>query len=137
MNLRTLLPLGAALGLCVGGCAAGPRPASTSQSASTSERRDATVLARAELESNPGRTLYDHIRRVRPQWLSTRGPTTIAQAERGIVVYRDGVRVGGLSTLQDIMTDVVESVRYLSGPEASSRYGLDHQNGAILVVTRK
>lgn len=110
---------------------------STPRSATPAERRDATVMTRSDLETSPGRTLYDHIRRVRPQWLSTRGPTTLAQAQREVVVYRDGIRIGGIASLRDMITDSVESVRYLSGPEASSRFGLDHQHGAILVTTRR
>ena len=129
MNLRFLLSL--VLVASIAGCSSGPRPDTRTQ------RRDSTVITRADLEGSSGRTLYDHIRRVQPQWLSPRGPTTLAQAEREVVVYRDGVRVGGVSTLQEITTDIVESVRYLSGPEASGRYGLDHQHGAILVTTRK
>jgi hypothetical protein len=129
MNMRALLT--AALVAWLGACTSTPR------AATPSERRDATLITRADLAASTGRTLYDHIQRVRPQWLSTRGPTTIAQAEREVVVYRDGVRLGGVSALKEITTDVVESVRYLSGPEASGRYGLDHQHGAILVTTRK
>ena len=129
MNLRTLLLL--VLVASLGSCSSGPRPDTRPQ------RRDSAVITRADLEGSAGRTLYDHIRRVQPQWLSPRGPTTLAQAEREVVVYRDGVRVGGVSALRDMTTDIVDSVRYLSGPEASGRYGLDHQHGAILVTTRK
>jgi hypothetical protein len=98
--------------------------------------RDLTVLAGEELHAQPGITLYDQIRRVRPNWLTPRGASMPGQGDP-IMVYRDGVRLGGIAYLRDFSVDIVESVRFLSGPEAASRFGLDHQNGAILVMTRK
>jgi hypothetical protein len=127
-TLRRCFTLIAAAGLVA--CAArpgqdGPR-----------ERRDQNVLTPAELQTEAGRTLYDHIRRVRPQWLEVRAPTALAGASAGLIIYRDGVRIGGVDTLRDMVTDLVESARFLTGPEAQSRVGLDHQYGAILVTTR-
>ena len=99
--------------------------------------RDNTLLAGAELQSNPALNLYDQIRRLRPNWLRTRGPTSLSTAvPDDVVVYRDGVRQGGSAILRDFTVQSVESVRFLSGPEAASRFGLDHEHGAILVTTR-
>ena len=110
-------------------CAASPR-AETAR-----ERRNVNVLTGSELYSQPGITLYDQIRRVRPNWLTPRGGNSPTSG--GIVVYRDGLRLGGVAYLRDITVDIVESAQFLSGPEAASRFGLDHQDGAILVTTRK
>jgi len=117
--------------LGVGACASGKPPGAARQS------RDLTVLTGEELLSQAGSNLYDQIRRVRPNWLRTRGVTSLTQGGDEIVVYRDGVRQGGLSILRDFPVESVEIVRFLSGPEAASRFGLDHQSGAILVTTRK
>ena len=100
-------------------------------------RRNPDLLVGTELHSQPGISLYDQIRRVRPRWLSTRGVNSPTQANDGIVVYHNGVRLGGVSNLRDFIVDAVESVQFLSGPEAASRFGLDHQYGAILVTTRR
>ena len=111
--------------------------------ATTAERRsagggDRTVLTAEDLRTETARTLDDVIRRQRPQWLTKRGPVSL-QAERGgdIVVYRDGVRAGGPEVLPGIPTDLVESVRFLSAAEATTRFGTGHAHGAILVVTRR
>jgi hypothetical protein len=92
--------------------------------------------------SPPARNLFDLINRERPHWLNRRSmamPTSSRTPSDGgdVVVYRDGIRMGGAVTLRDIPTDIVESVRFLSGSEAASRFGLNHQYGAILVLTRK
>ena len=128
-TLRRCFTLVAAAGLVA--CAA--RPAQDGPR----ERRDRNVLTPAELQTEAGRTLYDHIRRVRPQWLEVRAPTALAGGSMGLVVYRDNVQIGGVETLRDMVTDIVASVRFLTGPEAQSRFGLDHQYGAILVTTRR
>ena len=99
--------------------------------------RNPDLLVGTELHSQSGITLYDQIRRARPRWLSTRGINSPNQANDGIVVYHNGVRLGGVANLRDFIVDAVESVQFLSGPEAASRFGLDHQYGAILVTTRR
>lgn len=100
-------------------------------------RRNPDMLVGTELHSQPGITLYDQIRRARPRWLSTRGVNSPTQVGDGIVVYHNGIRLGGVANLRDFIVDSVESVQFLSGPEAASRFGLDHQYGAILVTTRR
>jgi len=98
--------------------------------------RDMSVLTGEELLGQGGTTVYDQIRRVRPNWLRVRGASP-SQGGDAIIVYRDGVRQGGLSVLQDYTVESVQLVQFLTGPEAAARFGLDHQNGAILVTTRR
>jgi hypothetical protein len=53
------------------------------------------------------------------------------------VVFRDGVRLGGLEYLDDMdMLDVWE-FRYLSASDATNRYGTGYPGGIILVFTRR
>ena len=99
--------------------------------------RDSTLLTGPELQANAGLNLYDQIQKLRPNWLRTRGLSSLTQSIGDIVVYRDGVRHGSPQILRDFTVESVDSVRFLSGPEASSRFGLDHQHGAILVTSRK
>lgn len=127
MTVRRLLSI--ALLTSVAACATPPR------SDAVSERRSPTLLTGTELHSQPGISLFDQIRRVRPNWLTPRGATSMTPGE--VIVYRDGLRLGGVAYLRDITVDIVESAQFLSGPEAASRFGLDHQYGAILVTTRK
>jgi hypothetical protein len=99
--------------------------------------RNLDVLTPAELESQPGSTLYFAIQRLRPNWLKIRGMTSINAGDDAIIVYRDDVRLGTLGVLHDITVSTVATVRFITGPEAASRFGPGHQSGAILVTTRR
>jgi hypothetical protein len=128
-KLRRGLIISAAAILCA--CAANP------DRAKSGDRRDQTRLSAADIRSaDPNLTLFDLISRVRPEWLRKR-PGTALQGTLDVVVYRDDVRAGGPETLKDIRLDIVDSARFLTGPEATGRFGLNHPHGAILVSTHR
>jgi hypothetical protein len=135
-TLRRYATLGAAIWLAACASASGGGAAGGG-TASGSRGQDRTTLTAENLRAHAGRNLYDVIRQERPHWLNTRGAGTLNGPVEDIVVYYDGSRMGGSAYLRGINADLVESVRYMSGPEASSRYGLNHQNGAIVITTRK
>jgi hypothetical protein len=54
-----------------------------------------------------------------------------------VKVYLDGSLLGGTESLRQITTRSISTIRYLNGLEASERWGLDHDLGAIVVTTRK
>jgi hypothetical protein len=80
------------------------------------------------------------VKRLRPKWLSTRNYAASggggALAAQEVQVYLDNTRQGGGASLTRISLDLIGEMRYLTGSEASARFGLNHQNGAILVTTR-
>ena len=119
------------LTLCA--CATG----GSSEARAGRQSRDMTVLTRDELMQEPGGTLYDQIRRTRPNWLRTRGASSLTLPDVGVVVYQENVRLGGVSSLRDFTVETVERVEFLSGPEATSRFGLDHPPGAIVMTLRR
>ena len=109
--------------------------AANSNRASGRDRSDQSRITAAEVRSaDPNLTLFDLISRTRPTWLVKRAGTAV-QGQTNVVVYRDDIRVGGPETLREIRLDIVASVRYLTASEASGRFGLNHQHGAILVTT--
>lgn len=77
------------------------------------------------------------IERLRPQWLRPRrgavsmsGMTTAP----AIRVYLNDIRQqGGTDVLRTILRDAVIELRFVNGVDASARYGVDHELGAILV----
>lgn len=71
----------------------------------------------------------------RPRWLSRRGADTITLPGGGVVVYVNGTRFGGAGSLSAISTSTIASIQFLGGMAASSRFGLDHDDGAILIST--
>jgi len=101
-------------------------------------RRQANRITTEEIRQAQTQNAYDMIRALRPAWLQTRGAQSITNPGAGqVVVYLDGTRAGGAETLRQIPALDVESAHYLSGPEAGSRFGLDHTGGAILITTRR
>ena len=112
--------------------------ASSSGTANGAGGRDRTTLTAENLRPHAKRTLYEVITLERPQWLVKRGVAGLdANDPDDIVVYRDGQKMGGPEHLRDVTADVVASVRFLSGPEAQTRFGMNHQYGAIIVTTLK
>ena len=73
---------------------------------------------------------YDAISALRPAWLNLRGP------EGQVQVYVDDNHLGGVDVLRTIRSSSISVIRHLDGIQASARYGLNHDQGAILVSTR-
>ncbi|HEY5489689.1 MAG TPA: hypothetical protein VIK25_00740 [Gemmatimonadaceae bacterium] len=126
---RTSLPLVALLlSLCLTtGCAGGPAVASGT-------RTDPTLITRAQIQDSRFATAYDAVRALHSNWLTARGTESFSYPTE-VQVYLDGVRMGGLDMLQNIASPPVQYIRFFSGIEASSRWGLDHGRGVIWVST--
>lgn len=106
--------------------------------ARTAQQHDPNIISSEELRGVSASNLFDAIRTLRPQWLSSRSPTMIRpQAEGSIVVYMDRVRYGELEMLRQIPPGDAESVRYYSPSEAEGQFGAGHLQGAIQVVTKR
>jgi hypothetical protein len=76
------------------------------------------------------------VQSLRPNWLNSRGESSITQQE-SIKVYLDGSLLGGPEYLSQITTRSISTIRFLDGLEATQRWGLDHGLGAIVVSPRR
>jgi TonB-dependent receptor-like protein len=94
------------------------------------------VITQAEIESTGTSNALQAVQRLRPNFLVTRGNTSRNSADIGVVVYANGTRLGGASTLSQISVQDVSRIEYLNASEATQRFGTGHTHGAIL-VTRK
>jgi hypothetical protein len=84
-------------------------------------------------ETNVG-NVYDALRRLRPQWLRSRGSASIVSPESTeAVVYVSGIRRGEPRTLQNVSLDQVQRVEFIDARDATTRFGTGHAGGAILV----
>ena len=128
-TLRRCLVLSAAAFLCA--CST-----NSNRAQGVSQRDQARLSADDVRRADPNLTLFEFVSRERPQWLTRQGSTPL-QVQSDVVVYRDDIRVGGRDALREIRMDIVSSVRYLTASEATGRFGLNHQHGAILVSTRR
>jgi hypothetical protein len=76
-------------------------------------------------------SVYQTIQRLRPRWLRQR-------SNKLPNVYIDGSRrTGGLDDLRSMRTSEVQEMQYLSGSDATTRFGTGNDGGAILVTTRR
>lgn len=121
---RSVLLLALALALGVTGCASGGGGSSARPAGASSNR-----IVRAELEAFPQMNASDVVQRLRSSWLRAR--INIPSA----MLYVDGARRGRANAeLAYIPASEVEQMEFMSGTNATTRYGSDHQGGAILVT---
>jgi len=141
MNARTAFALAAVLG-----AALLARPATAQATDSAAAATPAAPAHRAHRDRNllspedwAGRNENDAlalVRALRPAWLrGSRGASSNAEAAP-VVVYRDGVKMGGASELRSISTVQIREIRYLDAMAATQRFGMDHAGGAVLVTTQ-
>ncbi len=100
-------------------------------------RRDRDKISVEEIaEKSTAQNALDLIKVLRPQWLTSRGSTTILMQEIGVVVYRDGSKLGSVDELSSIPANQIKEMRHYSAGDATLRFGTDHPSGAIEVETK-
>lgn len=104
-------------------------------------KRQANLIVRAEIDkiANEATNAFDVVQRLRPQFLRTRGSTSLGGTGRTTPYARvvvDGVPRGELDVLRQIPVMSIEEIQYLSGSDASIRFGTGYDGGAIVVRTR-
>jgi len=60
-----------------------------------------------------------------------------ANRKKGPVLYIDDVKQESVDELQNIRVAEIAEIRYMSGNDASGRYGAGHESGAILLKTNR
>lgn len=94
------------------------------------------LITRQEIEALPeARTAFEVVTRLRPTWLNTR-QGSITQPPGEVVVYVNDVRRGGPAALREVDRLQLGEIRRLRGVDATTRFGTDHEHGAILVKLR-
>ena len=96
-------------------------------------RSDMIVLS--EMNAGSFANLFDLVQAVKPNWLRARSPNSF-QSPGFVQVYLDDVRLGGVENLRTIATQGVQTIRWYDPITASSRWGLNHEQGAIVVSMR-
>lgn len=120
----------AALSIAIAACAGG-----TGSGGSSSAQRN--VLTAEDLATTGLTNALEAIERARPEWLRSRGATSFQHGTaEWVVVYVDQARYGEMSTLRNVRLTEVREIRYLSGPEATHRYGTGHAGGVIHVMLK-
>jgi hypothetical protein len=128
-----LPPAALLLAACAGGGGAPPvRP-----------QRD--LIRAEEIAASGAPTAFEVIERLRPEYLRGRGTTTVREAPVVSAttpdpvlpqVYVNGVNAGSLEALRGIAATEVREIRFIRAADATTRFGTNHPNGVIEVITR-
>jgi hypothetical protein len=136
MTCASTRSLAAALTLPLLLLAAGCRSAGPRQHFSGASRAAGDRLTASEIASTGAVTAFDAVVRLRPRYLLPRGFTSLQPLESApVTVYLDGARWTGPEVLRSIRAADVVEIEHLSTTEATTRYGLGHLGGVILVKT--
>jgi hypothetical protein len=94
------------------------------------------AITREMIDNPSNQNAFTIVQRFRPRWLSPRTQGTIANPEPSFAqVYVDDVRFGPIDTLYRIDGTQIERIEYMSGLDATTRFGIGHDGGAIMVWT--
>lgn len=118
------------LAALVGGCSTTPSGSSGASPASGS------VITTEEIRELGRLSAYQVVQRLQPQWLRSRGVDSFF-SDNGVVVYVDGQRVGGVDALRRIQAPNVQQIERLDSRQATTRFGVGHPAGALMVTTRR
>ena len=117
--------------LCLGACAStAPRPTGS-----------ADKLTKVEIAESGANSAYDVLTRLRPAWLSP-ARLTMSGARAGtqtLLVYLDGIRLGGVETLRTLSASQITSMEFLTATRAASEVrdvGTSPVGPVIMVRTR-
>lgn len=119
----------AALVVGLGACA-------SLQGASDSGQGSGDRIVFSELSiSLSGKTAYEVVEEMHPQWLRRRGRSSINNPEE-VNVYLEGTEYGPVESLREFSAENVESVEHLDSGEAQFRFGPGNTQGALVVYLR-
>lgn len=112
--------------LLTGACASGQ--------GATGQRVDRNLITRDQVQQNGYRNAYEAVEALRPSWLVPRPDGLTVQRE--VLVYLDHTRLGGIETLRQISAPQILRINWIDAGTAVNRWGVDHSQGVIMVITR-
>ena len=98
---------------------------------------DFNLITEDEIAATPSSNAYEVVAKLRPNFLKTRGRTTInAVANDRAVVFLDGQYYGNLNTLRNLLATQIREIRYIGGTDAVTQYGMQYGGGVIAIKTK-
>ncbi|HSL71849.1 MAG TPA: hypothetical protein VK864_16495, partial [Longimicrobiales bacterium] len=81
--------------------------------------------------------LYDAVEKLRPEWLTSRGPTSVTDPTPTMAsVYMNGQQLGKAEYLRDVLVADVTEVRFWPAGQAAAKFGMGHPRGVIELTRR-
>jgi hypothetical protein len=103
----------------------------------TAVHREPNLITEQEIQASAESNAFDVVTRLRPMFLKTRGRSTIITGSSEYAsVFLDGQYYGELGSLRNIVANQIHEIRYLSGPDAVSKYGMRYGSGAVDVRSK-
>jgi hypothetical protein len=91
----------------------------------------ARVIGEADIDGSTASNLLELVQQLRPSWLQQR---SFVGGQGYPTVYLGTQPLGSVERLREVPTHNVREVRFLNGPEASSRFGARVPYGVIQVL---
>jgi hypothetical protein len=99
--------------------------------------KERNLITADEIVKSNATNAFEAVERLRPAFLRTRGSQSLQNQEPPTpIIYVDGMRYGTLQTLSSVPTMGIVSIQYLSAIEATQRFGMGNEGGAIMIVTK-
>ena len=96
------------------------------------------IITEEEVDASGGMTALEVIQKVRRNFLTNRGKTTLIGASPSFPsVFLDGVSYGEIGSLRNISARQVSTIRIYRAWEAQQKFGNGYVGGVIEVTTRK
>jgi hypothetical protein len=98
---------------------------------------DANIITAAQISASQQTNAYDVVRKLRPNFLKSRGRTTVyGQGSDYAAVFLDGQSFGDLGSLRNIASSQIRSIRFIRGTDAVTMHGMQYGAGVIDVRTK-
>jgi hypothetical protein len=95
---------------------------------------DRERLSQEEMLNEHFTYVYDAVASLRSGWLVIRGTDSFQQTSQ-IWVYYDETRLGGVDEMRNVLVSSIVGVRHYNGVEATQRWGVGHNAGAIQILS--
>ena len=100
-------------------------------------RGDRNLLTKEQLNASNQTDVYSAVERLRPEWLTSRGPTSVTDATPTVAsVYMNGQLMGRAEFLRDLRIMDVTEIRFFAPGPAAAKFGMGHPRGVIEVTRR-
>ena len=99
-------------------------------------RPDPERLSQEEMLREHFTNVYDAVASLRSAWLTIRGTDSFQQPSQ-VWVYYDETRLGGVDEMRSVLVNSVASLRHYNGVDATMRWGVGHNAGAIQILSHK
>lgn len=100
---------------------------------------DTRIITQEEIEASHTATAYDAIQKLRANFLTYRGETSLNKntSQPYPTVYVDGQEFGPIGSLRSIPASQVATIRLYRSWEATTKFGTGNMGGVIAVTTRQ